>query len=260
LIAAACGCNDPVFVPEHRPLETQPTMTAMGGTIMQDVDLFVLPVRRPTQVEQQLRDAEQKRLNLMRPVPWAGVRDFDIEVEWTLKNLDAQKVRAFFTMNGGNEFGDYVPSLYINPNLPANDQTPPPPLFGGAPIDLGANETQSGIFREDQFREVGVDLEAILRYPDPSGVVATPFEVLEHDSHVSTIGLAGVPAGDVTPAMVRFALTLTASGHVSLDYIVRVRDHAGKLAAPTAKPLFVNTAPSLAPPVSPMFTAGGVAN
>ena len=208
-------------------------------------------MRRPTKDEAAALVAEQKRLNLTMPVPWAGTRDFDIQVEYSLKNLDAMPVQAFLTVTGGNEFGDYQPALYIDPTANPEDQETPPPLMGGSPIALDANEVKAGVFREDDLAEASLDLEAITRYPDPTAVMQTPFRVIEHNSTASTIGLEAIPKGDVTPSMARFQFVLASSGHVVLDYSVRVRDHSGKLAAPTDKNLYISTDAVLAAPAAP---------
>jgi hypothetical protein len=139
---------------------------------------------------------------------------------------------------------------FIDPNANPEDQAPPPPLLGGSPIKLAAGAVYTGVFREDEVAEAGLDLEAITRYPD-TDIMATPFEVIEHNSTASNVGLTNIPKNDVTPAMVRFAFTLSADAHVVMDYTVRVRDHAGKLALPTDKNLDVSTAAALAPPVMP---------
>ena len=250
VVAAWSGCSDPTYLSEKRPLETQPA--AMGGGFQADTDLYVLPVRRPNGSERQALQQEMQRKMLAMPVPWAGTRDFDIEIEWSVKNLDAMPATVTFVVNGGNEFGDYVPAQFVDPTLPQEDQTPPPPLMGGTPITLQPNEVREGVFREDELREAAIDLEAITRYPDPNaGTLGTPFEVIEHDSTVSRVGLDAVPANDVTPAMVRYVFILGADAHVTADYTIRVRDYSGKLASPTDKNLYVSTEPTLAPPAAP---------
>jgi len=256
-VVALAGCNNPTYLPEHRPLETH-VMMVMGrpDTGQQtDTDLYVLPVRRPTQAEMKALVDEQKQKGLMMPIPWAGTRDFDIEFSYSLKNLDATPVKVQLQVSGGNEFGDYIPADYIDPTQNAEDQEPPPPLMGGTPIDLLANETKAGVFREDDIYEASLDLEAITRYPDPAAVLSTPFVVIVHNSTASKVGLENIPPNDVTPAMVRYSLLLSANGHVSLDYSVRVRDHSGKLALATDKNLYVKTDAVLAPPVAPPAAA-----
>ena len=250
LALAACGCNNPTYLAEKAPIETQPAM--MGGGYAPATDLYVLPVRQPTRTERRALAELQQKLMLPDAVPWAQARDFDIEIEYSVKNLDMQKVTAFVTCDGGNEFGDYVPAMYIDPNANAEDQAPPPNLLASPPLELEPGATVTGVFREDELRESALDLEAITRYPSGGDVLATPFIVIEHRSNISSLGLDAIPAGDVTPAHVRYQLGVSADGHVVLDYTVRVRDHNGKLARPTDKNLYVNDAAMLAPPAAPM--------
>jgi hypothetical protein len=248
LVLAACGCNDPVYLAETAPIPT--TTTTMGG-VGPGTALYVLPVRRPTAAERQALTQLQQRNKLPMPVPWAQTRDFDVEIEYAVKNLDAQTITAYVSLNGGNEFGDYVPALYINPRVNVEDQTPPPPLVAAQPVTIMPGQSVTGTIREDQTQESAIDLEAITRYPDPAGVRNTPFMVIEHLSTVSNIGLAGVPPNDITPAQVRFALAFSTDGKAQMDYTIRVRDHNGKLALPTDKNLYVSTAAMLTPPVPP---------
>src|SRR5260370_23854255 len=126
-------------------------------------DLYVLPVRKPTATERQALVKLQQQLMLPDPVPWAQMRDFDIEIEYSIKNLDTQKVNAFAYLDGGNEFGDYDPNKYINLNDP--NATPPPHLLSSEPYPLEAGATATGVFREDDEQEAALDLEAITRYP-----------------------------------------------------------------------------------------------
>jgi hypothetical protein len=226
----------------------------MGG-IGPGSALYVLPVRRPTAVERQALAQLQKTNKLAMPVPWAQTRDFDVEIEYSVKNLDTQPTTCYVTLNGGNEFGDYVPMAYINPAANVEDQTPPPPLVSAQPVVIMPGQAATGTIREDQTQEASIDLEAITRYPDPAGVRNTPFMAIEHLSTVSRIGLGGVPANDITPMQVRFAIGFSTDGKAQMDYTIRVRDHNGKLALPTDKNLYVSTAAMLAPPVAPPAAA-----
>jgi hypothetical protein len=226
-----------------------------GGGYAADTDLYIFPVRRPTMDERKSMQTEEQAKGLPMPVPWVGTRDFAVQIEYSLKNLSAQNVTAYLTANGGNEFGDYVPMMYIDPTQNVEDQTPPPPLLGGSPIDLAPNETKLLVFREDQIAEASLDLEAITRYPSNGDVIATPFMVIAHDSSASRIGLEGIPLHDVTPLMVRYQFGLSASGHVACDYNVRVRildDPDDKLTSSTTKNNYVSTAAMLTPPANPM--------
>ncbi|MGZ3427713.1 MAG: hypothetical protein ACXVCV_13740 [Polyangia bacterium] len=249
LALAAFGCNDPTYLAEKAPIETQAAM--MGGGFAPATDLYVLPVRQPTQAERQALQKLQQQLMLPDAVPWAQARDFDIEVQWSVHNLDTMKSTVIVSVDGGNEFGDYVPGAYIDPNANAENQVVPPDLLTSEPLIVEGGATINGVFREDDLQESALDLEAITRYPSGGDIMGTPFMAIEHRSNVSQIGLEGIPLNDVTPAHVRYQINVVADGHVVLDYSVRVRDHNGKLAKPTDKNLYVNPAAMLAPPVAP---------
>jgi hypothetical protein len=253
LVALACGCNNPVYLAETAHLETLPAppMTMSNNGWAPATGLYVLPVRRPTASERQALTQLQQKLALPQPVPWAAARDFDVEIEYSVRNVDMQPVTATVALNGGNEFGDYVPTAYLNPRANQNDQTPPPPLVGGELLEIAPGGVVTGVFREDQLQKSSLDLEAITRYPSMMDVLATPYEVIENHTMVTRTGFEGIPANDVTPMHVRYAFIVSAGGHVVMDYTVRVRDHAGKLADPAQSNLYVSTAANLAPPVAP---------
>jgi hypothetical protein len=251
LAAAFAGCNNPVYLSQRRPLETKTDPT--GNGFVADTDLFVLPVRRPRSDESKKLAEEQRKLQLPMKVPWVAARDFDIEVEYSIKNLEASAVKVTLQLNGGNEFGDYVPTDFVDPTAAPEDQVPPPALLGGTPVDFEANELKTGVFREDDLQEAGLDLEAITRYPPPDAGMNAPFEVLERRSSQSRIGLEGIPAGDVTPAMVRYTFVLSATGHVVMDYSIRVRERVGGdlLAQEGNRNLYVSTDALLPAPAVP---------
>ncbi len=248
LALAASGCNDPTYLQDNGPLENMPGM--MGG-FAPATELYVLPVRKPTAKEKQALGTLQKQLMLPDAVPWAQSRDFDIEIEWSVKNLDTTMTTVIVALDGGNEYGDYVPGAYIDPNADEDDQAVPPDLLASEPLTIAPGGVAEGVFREDNLRESAIDLEAITRYPSGGNALATPFMVIEHRSNVSQIGLEGIPLHDITPAHVRYQFTVTADAHVSMDFTVRVRDLNGKLAKPTDKDLYVSTAATLAPPIAP---------
>lgn len=231
--ASWAGCNDPVYLTEYRSLQTTDADGGMG--LASDTDTFSIPLRPPTTDERTMLTQEQMAKGLPMPVPWVGVRDLPIEVEYSIHNLDAQPGKAFFTLLGGDEFGAYDPGAFVNPLDP--NAVAPPPLAGSSPIDLAPNATVQLTFREDDLAEAGVDLEAIVRYPgaaDPS----IPFKVLNSRSSVSNLGLEMVPPNDVTPAMVKLTFTLSADVHVQADYVVRVRNLDGRLAPAGSRNLY----------------------
>ena len=191
LALTACGCNDPTYLKDNGPLETAPA--AMGGGFSPAQGLYVLPVRKPTQAERQALGKLQQQLMLPDKVAWAQARDFDIEIEWSVHNVDTTDATVIVACDGGNEFGDYVPGMYIDPTANVEDQAPPPDLLSSPPLVIPAGATQTGVFREDDLQESALDLEAITRYPSGGNALATPFMVIEHRSDVSRIGLESIP-------------------------------------------------------------------
>jgi hypothetical protein len=255
LALVATGCNDPVYLHETAPVENAPAAAGSGMTGYAPATvLYVLPVRKPTSDEKKALAADQKARMLTMAEPWAQLRDFDIELQYSVRNADTMEQTVVVTLDGGNEFGDYVPSAYLDPRANADEQTQPPHLLADVPLTIAPGATATGVFREDNLHESAIDLEAITRFPSMGDIMATPFEVIEHLSSVSKIGLDAVPADDVTPAHVRYALTATGAGHIVLDFGVRVRDHHGKLGTPGAKDLYVSTAATLTPPAAPPTT------
>jgi hypothetical protein len=241
VLAASGGCNNPVYLQEIAPVETMADAT--NGGYAAGTAFYALPVRQPTDEERQALDSLQQALMLPNAVPWTQARDFDIEIQYSVHNLDTEPLIAFVTLDGGNEYGDYIPANYLDPTQNVDDQAPPPHLISSVPLTIEPDGVATGVFREDELQESAIDLEAITRYPSADGAAATAFQTIEHRSDVSTIGLEGVPAGDITPAHVRYVLTVSAPGHVVMDYVVRVRDHNGKLAKPDDENLYVNAAP-----------------
>ena len=255
LSLALCACdNNPTYIKGVRSLETT---RVEEGVINPDQALFVLPIRRPTAAQMQKLADEQTTLGLEQPVPWVTRDDFGIEIRFSIKNLENRAATAFVTLDGGNEFGDYQPGLYVDLSVPAADRVTPPSLVGGSPIVLAPNQTLDGIFREDQIHEAGLDIEAITRYPDMTALLDVPFVVIQRRSYADKTGLENIPAGSPIPAMTRLLLQLGADGHVALDYVVRARPltHRDLLRPATDSDLYVPTDASLAPPVMPpVFT------
>jgi hypothetical protein len=230
--AAAAGCNEPTWLQPPRALETK---AQMGGGFADDTMSYTIPLRRPSPDEQNVINDEQHALGLAKPVPWVGVRDLAVEIPATVTNLGDAPARAFFTFVGGNEFGNYDPALFVDPNQV--DAVAPPPLLGNTPLDLPPHGSVEVLFREDQVAEAALDVEAIVRYPSMPPQ-STPFKVLNTHSYVSRVGLEGVPANDVIPQLIVLRPRLSADGDVRASWGVRVRELSARLQAPSAGNLY----------------------
>jgi hypothetical protein len=167
-------------------------------------------------------------------VPVYRLEHYDISVEWTVKNLSDSPSQFRVDLNGANEAFTYDPSLIVLD--PTDDEAPPtPPLAGNIPIDIGPAATVSGVFREDQLAEAAIDLDQISRgninpfratlttsRHDDSFQPVTPYD------YVTMTG--GEPTGPAIPSiawrqLVRVDIVFKPQAHMTIDYLVRVREH-----------------------------------
>jgi hypothetical protein len=144
--------------------------------------------------------------------------DFDVSIEWSIKNLAGSEGEARISVNGGNEFWYYVPTEFV---IDPEEDEEPPPLMGDVPLRIPENGTLGGVFREDQIHEASVDLEQITRgMVNPFAAMLT---VNEEDPGVAVMGIM-IPLADL-PQLIRFDLIFEADRHMVLEYGIRIRDH-----------------------------------
>ena len=96
-------------------------------------------------------------------------------------------------------------------------------LIRPTPMLLEPGEVHSGSVREDDFEEGALDLDAIGRF------MATPAAVLVNRSEANPVGLEMLPPDHIRPAFFRVQVTFSASTHMRLDFLLRVRDDARQL-------------------------------
>jgi hypothetical protein len=163
---------------------------------------------------------------------------YDLSVEWTVTNLDATPSQFRVNLNGANEMFTYDPSMIILD--PGDDEAPPaPPLAGNIPIDIPANGTVTGTFREDQLLEAAIDLDQISRgnvNPFEATLKVSKnidsFQPLTPPTFDAATGetTPGSPTGPEVPRvafrqLVRVDVVFHPSGNMTLDYSLRVREH-----------------------------------
>jgi len=163
---------------------------------------------------------------------------YDLEVEWTVTNLDAMPGQFKVDLNGANEEFSYDPSLIMTD--PGDDEAPPtPPLAGNIPMDIAANGTVSGTFREDQLIEAAIDLDQISRgnvNPFAAWLDVSKnkeaFQPLTPPVYDPVTGetMYGMPTGPEVPRLafrqlVRVDIVFHPDRMMTLDYTLRVREH-----------------------------------
>lgn len=234
--AGLAGCtNDPVYIPGPMTMEAG-VADMTTGMLSEAKASLQLPIKTETADDARERAELAAKLAPVM-VPYVKIGDIEIDVEWTIKNLDMTPGQAKIQLNGANEYFSYDPSIIILD--PGNDEAPPTPGLGGdIPIDVPAGGEVSGLFTEDQLREASIDLDQITR-----GNV-NPFRAeLTISKNAKTFqpmtplmpgvdGYMQTPTGPAIPReafaeLTRIDLVFRPTTHMVLEYNVRVRDLRG---------------------------------
>jgi hypothetical protein len=214
-----------------------------------------LPIKTETAGDASAREKLAAELDPVE-VPYVRIGDLEIEVEWTIKNLDDSEGDATVELNGANEFFAYNPAVIV---LDPEDEDPPPTpgLAGDIPLTVPAGATISGLFTEDDLREAAIDLDQVTRgnvNPFRASLTisknASAFQPLTPPNPMPAEG-AGPYDGQKADGpeiprkafagLTRIDLVFRATAHMELKYNVRVRDlrgimHELLLAAETEAP------------------------
>jgi hypothetical protein len=231
------GCaNDPVYIPAPEAMEAG-LMDAMGMRSEAKASLQ-LPIKTETEADAAKRAA--LAAELMVDVPYVRIGDLEIEIEWTIENLDDETAGlAEIELDGANELFSYDPTLIIlNPD---DDEAPPTPgLEGNVPLEVPAGAKITGLFTEDQVREAAIDLDQITRgNVNPFRATLTisknakTFQPLTppmpgDENYVQEPIGAPIPR-EAFAALTRIDLVFKATTFMKLEYNVRVRDLRGIL-------------------------------
>lgn len=238
--------EDPQYIPGPSSIE----VGIEGSDVFTGSVVVDLPVR-----PESMEDAEERVARAMEigigadQLAYVRNGDFDVSIEWTIKNLAGSEGEARIKVNGGNQFFYYVPTEFV---VDPEEDEEPPPLMGDVPLRIPENGTRNGVFREDQLREAAVDLEQITRaMVNPFAAVLT---INEDDPGVAVGGIL-VPLDDV-PEMIRFEIVFEADRHMVLEYGIRIRDrrnilHDHGLAAPAGEIVTWTPAMFVPPPPPP---------
>ncbi len=220
LVLVACSANEPAYFPGPGPMEVgggmdQPTATSVT------IDV---PFRQPT--DEQLARLQEESDRRGVEVPWLRAEDISLALLYTITNLSDQPGSARLEIDGASEFASYdSQALRAAAEMAAPDEEEMTvlALIRPKPILLDPGQVQSGTVREDDFDEAELDLDAIGRFG------AAPAAVLINRSEVNPIGLEMVPPGHVRPAFFRVQVTFSATTHMRLELLLRVRDDGQQL-------------------------------
>ncbi len=233
-LAAACT-NDPQYLDPPEPLEGG-LADAMGMPLRAAASL-TLPIKLET--EEDAADRAELAAELGVDVPYVRIGDLEVSVEWSLSNQDNRDGKVRVSLNAGNEYFFYDPSM-IEIGGGDEESPDPPALLGDIPMDVPALGTISGVFREDQIAEMSFDLDQISRgNVNPFRAVLQIDEDAKEFQPLTAVDptvpdAMQMPTGPAVPReavaqAIRMDIALESNVHAFLSYTVRVRDLRGLL-------------------------------
>jgi hypothetical protein len=180
-------------------------------------------------------------------LPWLRADRVSMSLLYTITNLGDAQGTARLEVDGASEFASYdVGALRAAAAMAAMmgqevDEEGLLALIRPTPVTLAPGEVHRGIVREDDFDEAALDLDAIARFG------AVPAAVLINLSSQNPVGLEMIPPQHVRPALYQVNVRFTASQHMRLEFLLRVRDEDRQLAK-GADGVFTPNPPGYMPP------------
>jgi hypothetical protein len=211
--------------------QTAPALESEDGNLYIVEQRAELPIRQPTGAELAgLQTGVARYPNLPFPrLPWVGREDLAVQVDFTLSNLDTVAHDIDVTINGANEFYEYVPTVV------EADNEPPIPLHAQweRRYRVPAQQRISATVREEEFDEVAVDLATVVNGAPNSDEVV----YFENNSSDDPRARPYIPA--VIPGLIalRLGLRSTTAAPLLLEVSIRVRDEGDKLVQGDEEPM-----------------------
>lgn len=245
LATLATGCADgdlrrlePVSVALS---ETVPPVYDDGElTIYQAKTSLMLPVIAPSEAALEQLSAEP--VDPFERRPWVTNEDIEVQINWTLSNLDARDHAVWVMVEPYNEFGRYEPAIVVSDDEAARDLSGIDMLFlvpGTATGTTGAAGARVvGTFTFDDMDELARDFATVfkvLRDAAPAGdgaddprstLVNYAFNV-RNRSYNSPLLAPYQPA--VVPGLIGFDFGVRTDepANVALEIVVEIHDGHG---------------------------------
>jgi hypothetical protein len=228
------GCQDQTFVGLDGLLALAMTEDAAPFATGDDAAMYIvearaeLPLRVPSDGAMQalVEDAEGLEVPFPR-LPWVERGDYELKVDWMVRNLEDRPVIVEVVLNGFNEFDEYVPGFTVD-----NDDIIPDFAQYERRLALDPLETRHGTVREEHLDEAAVDLATVVNGIENANLVMSPRSQSSLDPRVQPY----IPP--VIPALtgLRIGLRATTDGgpapRLVLEATLRVRDLDDKVVDP----------------------------
>ena len=231
LLAFALGCGDErVYVGDGKlfqvalTADTAPAITSMDGALFIVETRAEIPILQPSADRlNELRAARGKYPMLpFERMPWVARGDLELQLDFSLSNLDDREHDVDVIVNGANEFFEYVPRV-----LEVDDAVIPLHSQWERRYSVPARGRLTRTVREDEFDEVAVDLATVVNGAPNSDEIV----YFENKSNNDKRSVQYIPP--VIPGLTALRLGLRSSEAMTilLEATLRVRDVGDKLAA-----------------------------
>ncbi|NCQ59682.1 MAG: hypothetical protein GW913_03310 [Myxococcales bacterium] len=211
------GCSNQDFVGGDGVVafamdETTPPL-AMGETdsLFMVESRIELPLEAPSSAD--MNDLTRGAGDVTIPwarLPWVREHDYEIQIDYVISNLEDKVETVAFTVNGFNEFEEYVPDVIF-----AREEGALPDFSGyERTFTLDPLERRAGTVREEQMDEIAVDLATIVNGAPSSNEVLHPDNQSQHDPRSRMY----IP--EVIPALTGFRVGLRAAGEVTQSDVI----------------------------------------
>ena len=219
------GLNTPIYF--NGPKDADVLM-ASGGEETPPMNGLTLRFRNPTQKERDGLASEREKRGYDQDIPWVAADKVHIELSYIVTNKSDHDAVFTLMINGASEFVKYDMEVVSAALAVGNNEGPTLPLISSKPQTVPAGGTFSGLFREDDFAEAQLDVDALGRWLDADTFAG----VLINRSDVNPVGTGLIPANLVVPALVEIDVSLVVEGQdtpMTAEYVVRVRDEDDRL-------------------------------
>jgi hypothetical protein len=208
-------------------------------TIYEAKTSLMLPIVAPSDAELTSLSAEPS--DPFEREPWVTSEDIELQVTWTLSNLDAADRSVWVMIDPYNEFGRYEPAIVVTDEEAVRDLSGIDMLFllPGTGSEAGQAEPRVvGTFTFDDMAELAVDFATVFKIlrdgapvdeteDDPRETLINYAFNVRNRSYNSPLLAPYHPA--LTPGLVGFDFGVRTSepANVALEIVVEVRDRRG---------------------------------
>jgi hypothetical protein len=243
--AAACSSED--------TLRLEPTSVALiqdAAAVYDDGELTIyeaktglmLPILAPSEAE--LASLSGEAPDPFERVPWITDKDVNVQVTWTLSNLDPGGHSVWVTIDPWNEFGRYEPAIHVSDDEAVRDLSGIDMLYWlpgieeASAADDGAGPRLHGTFTFDDMAELAGDFATVFKIlsavapsddteEDPRATLVNHAFNVRDRSYNSPLLEPYRPA--VVPGLVGFDFGVRsfAPANVALEVVVEIEDRNG---------------------------------